>query len=223
MVQRWRREQEEERQEVASRFEKQVRNAGVSGQFRLAAGSIGGAVAAQARYADMTIIGQRNPDASARFGGLDIAPEVLFASGRPLLIVPYAMEPNRSIATNVLVGWSGTREATRAIHDAIPLLKSARLVTVLTVQARNGGAVETSDPAADMAHHLARHGIAVKAAHTVPDAISVGDVLLSYAADIGADLLVCGGYGHSRVREIMLGGVTELLLRSMTVPVLMSH
>jgi nucleotide-binding universal stress UspA family protein len=105
------------------------------------------------------------------------------------------------------------------VHDSLPLLQSTAKVTVLSVQ----HAAPAALPTADIAAHLARHGLAVAAARTVADGISHADALLSYACDIGADLLVVGGYGHSRVREVILGGVTRELLQHMTLPVLMSH
>ncbi len=222
-MQRWRREQESEFAGIETRFREQSRKDGVSGEFRAADGPFGPTVALQARYSDLVIVGQRNPDVPSPFGGVDIVPEVLFAAGRPLLVVPYALPLESTCGKAVLVGWNGTREAARAIHDAIPLLKGAGLVTVLSINPRRGIAAENGMPAADMARHLARHGIEVRAAHSVADDITVGDALLSYASDIGADMLVIGGYGHSRVRELMLGGVTELLLRTMTLPVLVSH
>jgi len=140
--------------------------------------------------------------------------------GRPVLIVP-RYGTFETVGERVLVAWNGSREATRAVHDALPLLKLASSVTVLSIDPEH----DTGDriPGADIALHLARHGVAAEGMSTVGLDISVGDLLLSRAADLGADLIVMGAYGHSRVRELVLGGATRHILQHMTVPVLMSH
>ena len=117
----------------------------------------------------------------------------------------------------MLIAWNASRESTRAVNDALPLLAGATMVTVLAVNPRHGIKGHGDVPAADIALHLARHGVKAEAAHTVAKDISEGDALLSYAADLGVDLIVCGGYGHSRAREMVFGGVTRTLLREMTV------
>jgi nucleotide-binding universal stress UspA family protein len=127
------------------------------------------------------------------------------------------------VGHDVLVGWNATAEAARALNDALPILRRAHKVTVLSINPRRGIRGDGDVPAADIALHLARHGIAAEAAHTVATDIPEGDALLSYAADIGADLLVCGMYGHSRMREMVFGGVTRSLLTEMTLPVFMAH
>jgi nucleotide-binding universal stress UspA family protein len=126
-----------------------------------------------------------------------------------------------TVGERVLVAWNGSREATRAVHDALPILKLATKVTVLSIDPER----DTGDriPSADIALHLARHGVAAEGTSTVGLDISVGDLLLSRAADLGADLIVMGAYGHSRMRELVLGGATRHILQHMTVPVLMSH
>ena len=144
------------------------------------------------------------------------------ASGRPLLMVPFAGD-FPVLGQDVLVGWNASAEAARAVNDALPILQRARKVTVLSVNPRRGIRGDGDVPAADIALHLARHGIRAEAAHTVVTDIGEGDALLSYAADIGADLLVTGMYGHSRLREMVFGGVTRSLLAEMTVPVFMAH
>jgi nucleotide-binding universal stress UspA family protein len=123
----------------------------------------------------------------------------------------------------VLVAWNASREATRAVNDALPLLEKAGRVTILAVNPRGGIGGHGDVPAADIALHLARHGVRAEAAHTVATDIPDGEALLSYAADIGADMMVSGGYGHSRARELVFGGVTRTLLHEMTIPVFLSH
>jgi nucleotide-binding universal stress UspA family protein len=136
--------------------------------------------------------------------------------------VPYAGD-GATLGETVLVAWNASREAARAVNDALPLLQQARAVTVLAVNPLGGIAGDGDVPAADIALHLARHGVKAEAAHTVAPDIPEGDAILDYAADIGADLVVAGGYGHSRMREFVFGGVTRSLLTEMTVPVFLSH
>ena len=160
----------------------------------------------------------------------DLASELIVGSGRPVLVVPIAGK-FPSVGKNVLIAWDGTREASRATHDALPLIADGAKVKLYFVNPAHAG----DEPATDIASHLARHGINAEADHTfsrIPPSetavfgarsLKVGDLLLSAAADMGADMLVMGGYSHSRVREMMTGGVTRSILRHMTVPVLMSH
>jgi nucleotide-binding universal stress UspA family protein len=190
-----------------------------------------------ARYADLVAMRQADPrDTSPASGGLVEA--VLLGAGRPVLVVPYAGR-FADIGRRVVVAWNASREAARALNDALPLLEHAEKVIVLAVNpGRVGGDDEPppattravfgiggqgSWPAADIAHHLARHGVQAEASYTISDEIDVGNAILSRAADLGVDLIVMGGYGHSRTRELVLGGATRTILESMTVPVLMSH
>jgi nucleotide-binding universal stress UspA family protein len=178
--------------------------------------------ALHARYTDLAILGQLDPD---RVETELIRPrpeQVALASGRPVLIVPYAGHFD-NVGHRVVVAWSATREAARAVGDAIPLLMSAELVTVLTIDPREGPDGHGELPGADIALYLARHGVKAQIERTVSAGLPIGEVLLSRLADLGADLLVMGAYGHSRAREVLLGGATRSVLRSMTVPVLMSH
>ena len=128
-------------------------------------------------------------------------------SGRPVLAVPYAGN-FPAVGERVLIAWNASREAARAVNDALPLLAQAQNVTVLAVNSRSGIGGHGDVPAADIALHLARHGVKAEAAPTSSGDISDSQALLSYAADISADLIVAGAYGHSRVREIVFGGVT---------------
>jgi nucleotide-binding universal stress UspA family protein len=121
----------------------------------------------------------------------------------------------------VLVCWDGGRTAARAIGDAIPFLTRAKAVDVVIVATEPGKGDEI--PGADMGRHLARHGLKVEVKRIVAPDIDVANAILSYAADSSADFMVMGGYGHSRLREFILGGATRRILQSMTVPVLMSH
>jgi nucleotide-binding universal stress UspA family protein len=149
-----------------------------------------------------------------------IAEAALFESGRPVIVVPYIQKDPLQLE-HVMLCWDGSRAAARAIADALPLLKKAGQVEIVIVTNERGKRDEIEG--ADMAQHLARHGLKVEVKRTVLGDIDVADVILSHAADAGTDFIVMGGYGHSRLREFVLGGVTRSIFRSMTVPVLMSH
>jgi nucleotide-binding universal stress UspA family protein len=178
--------------------------------------------AVHARYADLTILGQLDPDSGEPDTIRPHPEQVTLASGRPILVIPYAGNfPN--LGRRVVIGWNASREAARAVNDAMPLLTAAEIVTVLTIDPREGSRAHGELPGADISLHLARRGVKAEIERTVSADLPVGEVLLSRAADLGADLLVMGAYGHSRARELLLGGATRSLLRSMTLPVLMSH
>jgi nucleotide-binding universal stress UspA family protein len=203
-------------------FEHAASLRGLSAEWRVVGEGPQSDPALHARYVDLTILGQLDPDR----GDADLVrprPEhVTLASGRPILVVPYAGR-FETVGRRVLIGWNATREATRAVNDAMPLLAAAEVVTVLTIDAREGSDAHGELPGADISLHLARHDVKAEVERTVSAGIPAGEVLLSRAADLGADLLVIGAYGHSRVRELLLGGATRSILQSMTVPVLMSH
>lgn len=203
-------------------FRERVRRDGIADEWRLAEGFTADTVALHARYADLAVIAQRNPDDKSRADVGDVAATTLLSSGRPVLVLPYVGN-FPTVGRKVLVGWKSTRDASRAINDALPFLDQADEVTVLSINPEGGIDGDGDVPAADIALHLARHGVKASAAHTVAKEIPEGDALLNYADDIGADLIVAGGYGHSRARELLFGGVTRTLLATMTVPVFLSH
>jgi nucleotide-binding universal stress UspA family protein len=217
-------EQRRELDELARRaeelFHERTRRRGIRGEWRVDTGAIVGTTKLHARYADLTIVGQGIDLKDAPYDVAFLPEELALGVGRPVLVVP-RYGTFETVGERVLIAWNGSREATRAVHDAIPLIRRATKVTVLSIDPER----DTTDrlPGADIALHLARHGIAAEAASTLGLDIGVGDVLLSRAADLGADLIVMGAYGHSRMREVVLGGATRHILRHMTVPVLMSH
>jgi nucleotide-binding universal stress UspA family protein len=143
----------------------------------------------------------------------------LFESGRPLVVVPYIQRRGITLE-RVLACWDGSRTAARAIGDAMPFLERAKAVEVVIVAEERKSEEMTG---ANMSAHLVRHGVAASVKRIAKGDIAIQDALLSYAADSGADFMVMGGYGHSRLREFILGGVTRGILASMTLPVLMSH
>ncbi len=171
-----------------------------------------------ARRFDLSIVGQAEPESSA--AEEIIAEAALFESGRPVILVPYIQKAPLKL-DRVMLCWDGSRAAARAIADAMPLLKRAGRVEVVIVSNERGKKDEIEG--ADMGGHLARHGLNVEVKRTALGDIDVADVILSYASDAGSDFIVMGGYGHSRLREFVLGGVTRSILRTMTAAVLMSH
>jgi len=149
-----------------------------------------------------------------------IAESALFESGRPVIVVPYIQKAPLKL-DRVMVCWDGSRAATRAIADAMPLLERAGQVELVIAGKERGKRDEI--PGADMGQHLARHGLTVDVKRVSGGDIDVADALLSHAADATIDFVVMGGYGHSRLREFVLGGVTRSILRAMTAPTLLSH
>lgn len=206
---------------VEAGFRETLRREGIAGEWRLAEGAAAALVALHARYVDLAVLGQDDPGGSQPSAAAMIE-AVLFESGRPLLVVPYAGD-FPTLGQRVLVGWNASAESSRAVHDAMPILLSAGKVVVSSVNPRTGLDGHGEEPGADIARHLARHGLKVEVEHTTAPEIGAGELLLNRAADLSADLLVVGAYGHSRLRETILGGVTRTLLKQMTVPVLMSH
>jgi nucleotide-binding universal stress UspA family protein len=203
------------------KFNETIQGTGVSGEAHAIEASVDGAAGmfgSMARRFDLSVIGQPEPDESSL--GRLVIEAALFESGRPLLIVPYIQTGGLKL-DRVMVCWDGSRSAARAVGDAIPFLVRARAVEITIMSAEQPKSDEM--PGADIAHHLARHGARVEVHRISAAGIDVASAILSRAADASADLMVMGGYGHSRMREFILGGATRGILGSMTVPTLMSH
>jgi len=214
-------EQPEAQDQARSLFEGIVGPRRISVGWRVMSGFPADAVATEARCADLVIIGQLDP-------GDPLAPvdhprpeEIALSIGRPVLIVPYVGK-YPTLGQRVVIAWDGSREATRAVNDALPFLAAASSITVLMVDPA-GNYEKGEEHGAAIAAHLGRHGIYARIVTTVSDGMGVGDILLSRASDLCADLLIMGAYAHSRVRELVTGGATRTILKSMTLPVLMAH
>jgi nucleotide-binding universal stress UspA family protein len=221
MYREWRARMLEQAETVREAFEHQAQLRGVKTEWRAVAEGREADPALHARYADLTILGQLDPD-NDEMAMIRPHPErVALASGRPILVTPYAGHFEK--LARVLIAWNASREAARAVADAMPLLAAADAVTVMAVDPQPGHDGHGELPGAAVALHLARHGVTAQIERTVSAEVPIGEVLLSRAADLGADLLVMGAYGHSRMRELLLGGATRSILASMTLPVLMSH
>lgn len=203
-------------------FEDIARRAGVrSYEARQVDDEAGSGVSLQARYCDLVVIGQTDRDEPSAGTLADFPEFVVMNAGRPVLIVPYAGS-FETVSRRALIAWDASTSATRAVTAALPLLKRAENVDVVVFNADKRPEAHGEQPGADIGLYLARHGVKVNVVRQKTD-IDVGNALLSIATDLGSDLMVMGGYGHSRFREILLGGVTRTVLESMTVPVLMSH
>lgn len=180
-----------------------------------------GVFANHARYADVAVVGLPAAE-TVRAPAMMVLEQALFDSGRPVLAIPEGA-PARAIGKTVLVAWNGSREATRALHDAMPILTRAAAVRVVAVDAWDVVLRDGEDPAADISRHLARHGVPAEAKVVPSVGKNVAEVMLAEAGYMGADMLVLGGYGHSRTREWLVGGATRDLLSSATLPMLLSH
>jgi nucleotide-binding universal stress UspA family protein len=195
--------------------------AGISAEPLMLTASLTGAgdqFARMGRRFDLVIVGQAQPEMSTM--EQIIGETTLFESGRPMIMVPYIQKaPFKT--DNVMICWDGSRTAARAVADAIPILGESSRIEIVSVTSERGK--EDEIEGADIGQHLARHGLKVDVHRVSRGNIDVADALLSHAADSAADLMVMGGYGHSRLREFVLGGVTRSIFQSMTLPVLLSH
>ena len=206
---------------AVDRFAEATRRAGLSAEPLSLTASLAGAGEQFGRIArrfDLAIAGQAEPDSSS----VDeiIAETALFESARPVILVPYIQKAPLKL-DNVMVCWDGSRQSARAIADAMPLLGKAGRVEIVIITNERGKQDEIEG--ADMGEHLARHGLKIDVHRIAGGNIDVADALLSHAADSGADFMVMGGYGHSRLREFVLGGVTRSIFKSLTIPTLMAH
>lgn len=216
------RRQEEEAARAQAMFERCLDEAGIRerSEWRQETGDPVETARRVARHADLVVVPQVSKDEFDALSGA--RPEdLLFGSGRPVLLVPRFGEFESAGERRVLIAWNGSPEASRAVHDAFPFLANASEVTILAIDPEAGTAGRWSQE--ELARHLARHGFKVTLERTASGGLPAGDILLNFAADSGADLLVMGGYGHSRLREFVFGGATRTILESATLPVLMSH
>jgi nucleotide-binding universal stress UspA family protein len=201
-------------------FEAEARNAGITYNLQAFTSTpfeAAESVSALARLHDLTVVLQPERDSDTFDNTIPLA--ILFQAGGPVLFIPHAhkgsVEPKR-----IGIAWDGSRLAARAVRDAVPFLARAQAITIISV---NEVQTPANASATALATHLAQHGLAAHIERATVDRADVQPTILSIAADTGMDLIVMGAYGHSRLRERILGGVTRAMLDSMTVPTLMSH
>ena len=175
-----------------------------------------------ARNFDIAVLRQANPDRPNADLVTDVAEEVLFSSGRPVLFIPY-IGAHAIPCQRAVIAWDGSAASTRAVHDALPLMEHMEEVVVLVVDAEDQERTNGEKPGDDISTHLNAHGINNRIERRVSDGVPTSTIILNALSDTGADILIMGGYGTSKLREVVLGGVTRTLLNSMTVPVFMSH
>lgn len=217
------RERTERRAALERLFHAEIARAQLSGEWLVADERPNEAVPARARYADLVIAGQFDAHDPETYIDDHFPENLTLSAGRPVLVVP-STGTFPGLARRVLVAWDGSREATRALHDAQPLLAQAAKVIVVTIAAASGEPPGERVPGADIALTLARHADHVDVSVVESgERRSIGDILMSRAYESGADLLVMGAYGHARWRELVMGSATHAILKSMTLPVLMSH
>ena len=205
---------------VRRRFEAISAQRDVNAEFReIRRGGPNEDLVLSSRHSDLVVIGQRELN---ELPGYVSAERLLLASGTPILVVPGGWK-SESIGKKILVGWNASREARRAVADALPFLAAASSVTILVVDPDKRAARHGEAPGADIALHLARHGVRVEVERVSSRGSAVADTMLAYAADHGVDLIVIGAYSHARSVEMVFGGVTRTLLKASPIPVLMSR
>jgi nucleotide-binding universal stress UspA family protein len=213
--------QEKKDQQARESFDQLSATLGRPIEWRTDAGDPASVVCEHGRYADLLVLGQYDEDQAN-----DVTPDfigrVILGSGRPVLVVPYAGE-FQTVGKRIMVPWNASRESARAVSSAMPLLKAADEVQITTFNAKGGEGGHGDAPGTDVATYLARHGVKAIVSGSVSKEVDVGAQILSRADDFGTDLIVMGGYGHSRAFEFVMGGATRTILSSMTVPVLFAH
>jgi len=215
--------QREEAEAIGTAFAKATSNQPFVAEWRplkVPPIDLAGVIIDHGRAADFIVAGQADPDWEVS-PLVDFPERLALQSGRPVLVVPYAGHFDE-FGRNVVIAWKAGRESARAVFDALPILRTADKVHILEIK-QQGDAVDGLAPDTTIAASLGRHGIKPTVQTSVAADISVGDVILSRLSDLNADLLVMGAYAHSRMRELVFGGVTRHIFRHMTVPTLFSH
>jgi nucleotide-binding universal stress UspA family protein len=209
-------ELEENTAKLEEKFRRLLKREALTGEWYMARGRAETCVALRALAADLVVLGQRDPK---RLMILEAPEDVILACGRPVLVIPYAGRFDH-VGDNVLIAWNASREASLAAHGALPLMAQANSVAILSV---GRDAEDIEERSEELITHLARHGLNATKELLTQTTLTPAEAALSRVADLGADLMVMGAYGHSRLRETILGGMTRDILRHMTVPVLMAH
>jgi nucleotide-binding universal stress UspA family protein len=214
-----------EAEEIIEHFKQAAEQEGVQADTRIiecVEGRAAEKLAHMARIFDLSIMRQANPDKPNASFISELSEEVMLSSGRPVFFIPYVGAHNIPCRRG-LIAWDGSKAATRAIHDALPLLKMMEKVIILIVDADKIEHYADSQPGEELSRHLSIHGVNNEIRRLAKAEVSTSTIILNELSDSGADILIMGGYGTPKLREIMLGGVTRTLFECMTVPVFMSH
>lgn len=208
--------------EARSTFERLASRAGLQSEWREVHGEPRSVLIQQARYADLCILGT-DTAAGSSSGGHSISEEMLFSTGRPVLLVPEGTGSG-TLGAHVAVAWNSSRSAARALNDALPIFERSDRVTVIAVNVGETLIAHEAPPLTSLLEHLHRHGVSAQLIEpSNATAATLARVLQDTARAAGADLLVAGAYGHTWLREVLLGSVTRDLLANLTLPVMMSH
>lgn len=203
-------------------FDEETKDAHVATAWGCVTGDMEELIAERARFADLLVLGQFDTENPPTISAFLLPAKVVFGSPAPILVVPNA-DKFSDVGRHALIAWDGSREAARAIRDAMPLLQAAERVSVLVIDPRQQGHMHEGTHTSELVAHLDRHGIVAAAEEITLLEHRVASDLLDHASQLGADLLVMGAYGHSRVWEFVVGGTTQDLLERTTIPVLMSR
>jgi nucleotide-binding universal stress UspA family protein len=203
-------------------FREETENAGAVGAWECVGGELADSIAERARFTDLLILGQFDTEDPPAISAFLLPAKVVFGAASPILVVPNS-QTSGELCKRVVAAWDGSREAARAIRDAMPLLKRAEQVSLLAIDPVRQGHIQDGPDAPQMAAHLGRHGVPAEVTQASSERKNVSDALLAHAAEFGADLLVMGAYGHSRVWEFVAGGTTQDVLEKANIPVLMSR
>lgn len=212
------RHEEDRALQVSRRLRELSLKYGISIEFRVIDGS-DAAIASQLIHCDLALLSGTAPDTDKRSLSVD---QVLMAGGAPLLVIPDSWSDNR-IGSRVVIAWNGSREARRAINDAMPFITASEWVKVLIVDAESTPAKFGADPGVDISHYLARHGANVEVQQLHSEGRGVAETIARFSVENGADLLVLGAYSRPRLGEILLGGVTRSFMAESPLPLLVSR
>ncbi|CCQ73233.1 universal stress protein [Magnetospira sp. QH-2] len=208
------------RAEIA--FTKACADSAIEFQWNQTQGDLAENLIRHVRYYDMAIVGQRDASEDPQVGSDQLPDRLVLSAGRPVMVMPKE-GASKPLGRKILICWDASRLATRAVNDTLPLLEEADKVFVLVVDTKESAENMRNVTGANIAKHLARHGISVEARKVTAKEHAIGDTILSKAVETGCDCIVMGGWGHQRWREMVLGGVTKHMLKHMSIPVIMSH
>ena len=192
---------------------------GVNCELRICSGETGEALMLHARHASLAIVGTGREPARAETA-LTVSEDIIFASGRPSILLPPSW-PKRGLPETIVIGWNASREAARAVADSMPFLATARAVYVVVVPEPKVARLLGEDPGSDISLHLARHGIKVTLDRL--EGGNAGELILAHAEGLGAEMVVMGAYGQSRITEFVFGSATRTLLANPKVPIFLSR